>query len=308
MTFPKITTSIILGVSTAFVAPVFGQQADQPAASARPNAQKQQQQQIRPQNPQQPQRPAAAQPGVQQQTTNFRGPAQVQVTEQMLATCLAIGNQEEVAIAQFATEKAKNEEVKEFAKMLVEDHQAFLKKLERFTPEAARNSLEQASSSQNSVQQANASESPRADADAKKQPAQAQRAQQQPRQQGQPGQQGQVIQQTAGQSNGQAIDLIQLEREIAQQCLSDSKKSLTEKDGMFDICFMGQQIAKHHAMKTKLTVLQRHASAEFAELIAEGTESTEKHLKQAEKIMEDLDKDDSKSERRAERKAERKAD
>ncbi len=54
------------------------------------------------------------------------------------ATCLAIGNHAEVALGKLAQEKSESSEVKEFAKMMVEDHQAFLDKLKNVSPAAAQ--------------------------------------------------------------------------------------------------------------------------------------------------------------------------
>jgi predicted outer membrane protein len=208
------------------------------------------------------------------------------VNQQQLASCIAIANQEEVSIAQFASSKTKNDEVKEFAKMLVDEHQAFLKKLQRFTPEAANASLAQSPADDNRNESAaaksgqiqlTAGQADPRDPAQPQQPAQPQPAQ--------PGRQGQPL---TGQSAG-GVDMLQLHREIAQQCLTDTKKKLSEEDASkFDHCFIGHQIASHAAMKTKLTVIRRHATGEFAQVLDEGIEATEKHMKKAEKIMQDL--------------------
>lgn len=237
--------------------------------------------------PGQPARPAA-QPQQPGQTQGYP-----QVTDQTIAACLAIANQEEVAIAQFVSEKTKNDDVKEFAKMLVEDHQAFLKKLQRFTPEARDSTLQETASTQQSAVKQAGGAAPQQSASGQQRSANPQ--QQQP---------GQPIQQTGAQGQArQQVNLIQLEREIAQECLSEAKKGLSEKEGAkFDACFIGHQIAKHEAMKTKLTVLQRHASSELAQLLADGVKTTEKHLKDAEKIMDDLvDVKDNKATKKTEK-------
>jgi predicted outer membrane protein len=226
---------------------------------------------------QQPQPPRAAQPGVQVQvqpgaprTTNQ--PVQPgqragwQSNDQTLATCVSIDNQEEVALAKYAQSKASSDDVKEFTDMLIKDHQAFLQKLDRFAPGASRDNFlttPRTTSTGTGVQPAGG------------------QAQTQP---------GQTIQQTAGtQATNAPIDLLQLHREIAAQCLADTQKMLGEKDGdEFDKCFTGLQIAKHAAMQTKLSVLQKHASKELAEILKDGAETTKMHQEQAEKIMEQL--------------------
>jgi predicted outer membrane protein len=268
MMFRK-STALVIASTHVFAANVSGQQNAQPAQPGQP-----------------------ARPGVQVQVNPSQGAVQhPMVTEQSLAACLAIANQEEVAIAQFVSEKTKNDDVKEFTKMLIDDHQAFLKKLQRFTPEARNSTLQQTASTESGVQQAGgANQAVNAQTTARTQAQGGANPQQQPAAQAQPQRQGQPIQQTAGQAQSrQPIDLVQLHREIAQQCLTDAKKNMEEKEGAkFDACFIGHQIASHEAMKTKLTVFQRHASGEFAQLLSEGIKSTEKHLKDAEKIMDDL--------------------
>lgn len=215
-----------------------------------------------------------------------------QSTEQKIATSVIIDNQEEVALGKFAQSKAQNEEVKKFAEMLVTDHQEFIEKLQRFAPDAARQSLEgnqqrtgdrnSQQNTQNSSQQNSSQQNAQNQASGVQQAGGANQAQS-----------GRNIQQTAGtpQAGGQSgeqLDIIQLHREIAAQCLADTKEMLNEKEDKFDECFVGLQIAKHASMKSKLTVLQRHASGELAQLLKQGTQTTEEHLEHAEKLIKQL--------------------
>lgn len=57
--------------------------------------------------------------------------------DQHIAACLLLGNQEEVAIAQFAKEHIQNEACKKFAEMLIEHHQQALSKIEQAAPQLA---------------------------------------------------------------------------------------------------------------------------------------------------------------------------
>lgn len=260
MTIRHTTTFATLGISVALAT----------LASA--------QQQPLQQQPGQP-----ARPGVQVQVNSPHARMMApQVTQEMMASCVAIANQEEVAIARFASQKAKNSDVKSFAKTLIEDHQAFLKKLERFTPEAREGALEQASHSEPADRQGRGTIQQTAAVEQQEERQRAGNARQaQPGQQAQPG--AQANQQAGG------LDVIQLDREIAQQCISNAKKKLSEVDSdRFDHCFIGHQIAAHEAMVTKLSVLKRHCSGELAQLLEDGIETTNKHLKEAEKIMDKL--------------------
>ena len=193
-----------------------------------------------------------------------------------IAACLAIENQEEVQIAEFAASKTKNKEVKEFASMLVQEHNGILGALRQVAP--------------NTAQLHSLNSSPSAD----KIPAN-ETTTQQNRNQASP------VTTASGQSqagaHGSGFDIVQLHLELAEQCLIDSKEKLSQKksDGEFDRCFIGMQLAKHEGMKTKLTVLQRHATGELKNVIADGLEKTKKHLQTAENLWQQLDDDDSSS-------------
>ncbi len=222
--------------------------------------------------------------------------AQWHNADQTLATCVAIDNQEEVALAKFVQDKVQHADVKKFANMMVEDHQAFLQKLQQFSPEATRDGFlnEQRASIRN--------ESARATSKSGVEQAKATSADQPVVQQ------TNATQPTTTAKSDQPVDFIQLHREIAQECLASSKAALgKKKDGEIDQCFIGFQIVKHAAMKTKLTVLQRHASPELAQVFADGAQTAEKHMQEAEAIMKKLDTSDSKQ-KREERREERRED
>jgi len=206
-----------------------------------------------------------------------------QGNDHMVASCVAIENQEEIAIARFAEDKTKNDDVKEFARMLIKDHSGFLQKLEKFAPEATQDGYldkDQATTGTN------------------KRPQRAGEAT------GATAAKPNLVQRTAAKpplddnnANRQGIDPVALHRELAQQCLTDTEAMLNKKSGdKFDECFVGLQIAKHAAMKSKLTVLQRHSTGELAQLLAAGAKTTQTHLDHAEKLMQQLaDSDDRKS-------------
>jgi predicted outer membrane protein len=171
-----------------------------------------------------------------------------------------------VAIAKFAGDKSKNDDVRKFAKMLVSDHADFLKKLQQFAPEATRDGFLEQANAGNPNGAAN-------NANAARPNAKSQTAAKPPLD-GAP---------QAG------IDMLGLHRELAEQCLADSKAMLSKKDSdEFDECFVGFQIAKHAAMKTKLTVFERHASGELRDLFAAALKTTSDHLDHAEKLMKKL--------------------
>lgn len=178
--------------------------------------------------------------------------------DHFLASCIAIDNQEQVALSRWAQDKIQNAQAKEFAKMLVRDHSQFLTKLQRYAPEATKDHFLTSTQDQ-------------ANRKAKG-----------------------TIQQVAATSelienSNLQFDLMQLHREMAEQCLADTKQMLTAKpEQEFDACFIGLQIARHAAMKSKLTVCQRHATGELKDLLTEASSTTSDHLEHAQKLMKQL--------------------
>lgn len=201
--------------------------------------------------------------------------------DQTLAGCVTIQNQEEVALVTMAQDKLQNDAAKKFATMLIEQHQAYLTKLEKFAPEAARQELSPAEHAS------------QADIKTNKKKDGVERATITVTEDQQKDQQ--KIQQTAGTDadrigqSGKQVDMLQIQREIAQECLSAAKSEMQGKNGLeADQCFLGYQIVKHGAMHAQLTVFQRHASPELAKVFAEGAATAEKHKTEAESIMKSL--------------------
>lgn len=214
------------------------------------------------------------------QRTNWKN------ADHQLATCVAIDNQEEIAIAKFAEKKLQHKDAQKFAQMLIEDHGKFVKKLEQFAPEATQDGFLMES---RSPRQAAAKDSFETKPQANAQPRAAQPNQAAPRNQAGQAQTRTAAKPNLDQAGGLPIDFLQLHKELAQQCLNDTQEMLSDKNkDEFDECFIGLQIAKHAAMKSKLEVLQRHASSELRDLLSQGQETTESHLEEAQKIMKQL--------------------
>src|SRR5688572_508517 len=62
--------------------------------------------------------------------------ANSQSPDHQIAALLAIGNQEEIALAKLGMEQAQNEEVKQFAQMMVDEHTKVLQQLRKVAPQA----------------------------------------------------------------------------------------------------------------------------------------------------------------------------
>jgi len=195
-----------------------------------------------------------------------------QVVDQAIAACLLLGNQEEVALAQFAQEHAKSDEVKKFAKMMSDDHKQAIQKLRQIAPQLAwlGENLEQDSSSQPG---AGASQSGSFGA----QPGT------------QPGAQDGVAQagfETGAQRAGSDPimgQMLSLQQRVAQECLKLTQDELGKSEN-FDQCYIGQQVGAHIGMLAKLKGSEQFESPQLQSFIDEATKTVEKHLDKAKQI------------------------
>jgi predicted outer membrane protein len=193
--------------------------------------------------------------------------------DQTFAKLLEIANKEQVAIARYAQENLTHDAVKAFAATMEKEHQTYVDALKAVSSKGQPATTAGITSSQRDDSTASNPGSPRADS---------------------------LASRTASQGTGQdasSVDFLQLHQEISEQCLKDSKEWLSEKDGIeIDKCFVGMQVAKHAAMKSSLTVLERHASSDLQSLIQKGIKKNDEHMKVAVSLMEKLaDIDSSKA-------------
>lgn len=206
--------------------------------------------------------------------------------DQLMASCVAVGNQEEIAVAEFARQKTQNEDVKKFVEMMITDHHTYLLKLRKFAPEATEpgyipsttKAAAKAGGLKAVIQQTGAAVAAAVSDDAKDDAKKVENADAK-----------EAADSKESADSGKHSKFAQMERELAAECLALTKAKLGEKSGAeFDQCFIGQQIGAHMAMKAKLTVFQRHASPELAKVFAEGLKTTEHHLAKAEDLAKEL--------------------
>jgi predicted outer membrane protein len=189
----------------------------------------------------------------------------------VIASAMAICNAEEVAIAKFAKENAKNDSVKQFAQTLVEDHQKALQQLEKF---GARPQLGEAGSNAQPVRSDVTADRTARQPVATNPAAAAPGSTQQPR---------------LTQQNQRGFDFLGVQREIAGKCIASAKKCWQDKKTpQAELAFVGSQIVLHQQSINSAEVLQQHASPELQSVIESQVKSLREHLNQAEQLMEQL--------------------
>jgi predicted outer membrane protein len=205
--------------------------------------------------------------------------------EQHIATCLALGNEEEVAMAQFAQQRATNPEVKQFAQEMIRQHQQAIQQMQQAMPQLASMNLKLTSSASG---QNGAASSRGETASAGNATAEADRSTA-------TGETASSTTSAAGNQRGAAgggqHQMVEFARTAKQNCLRLSEQSLGKKQGAeFDKAYIGQQIVAHTTMLAELQAAQQFASgSQLQPLIQQGTQMTEQHLAHAQSIMQQLE-------------------
>jgi len=209
------------------------------------------------------------------------------------AHCLILENQNEIALAKMAQQKAESSGVKEFVDKLIRDHQQFLQQLEKFggmelkTTRAAILEGRQNPVNPNPPNQPNQIQN---------QPNQIQnqnQAQPQPQNPNPNLNQATVQQRFPAGAPGviHTDKFLQIKHEMADECLTSARRELEGKSGHeFEMCFLGMQIGMHMQMADQLKVLERHASPQLQSILHEGRETTERHLSKAKELMRDVER------------------
>lgn len=189
-------------------------------------------------------------------------------TDQQLASWLLVDNRGEIQLARLAEQNASCDDVKEFAKQMVDDHAKMVEQLQQFAGFGQRRTGRSADDEQESYdrgqdQQANASN----------------------RGLPQPG----------------GLNFNRLKQQLGQQCATSAQRELQQKDGdEFDKCYIGMQLAMHMQMLDTLKVFSRYASPQLDEIIEQAEQTTQEHLEHAKHLIKQLegaDDDDSQASR-----------
>jgi predicted outer membrane protein len=225
--------------------------------------------------------PAATQPAQpgqpaqrgQQYTAEFRG---TQTTgalagkeiEHYLANCLLIKNKAEVELSQFAQQQAQSPEVKEFAQMLIKDHQQAIQKLQGLAGTQGAGRTSQRSDARQYDTQTTTPATER--------PGQALNRN---------GDQSITAANRPGGQNDALGQLIELDRQITQRTNEMVREELQAKSGPeFDYCFVGAQIGSHTHMLAALDVIGQKSQGELRQFVQEAQPVVQRHLEHAKQI------------------------
>jgi len=179
-------------------------------------------------------------------------------TDQQLASWLMVDNRGEIQLARLAEQNASCDDVKDFARQMIDDHAKMVEQLQQFAGFGQRRTGRSADDEQEEsydrgqYQQANVS--------------------------------------SRGLPQPGGLNFNRLKQQLGQQCVTSAHRELQRKDGdEFDKCYIGMQLAMHMQMLDTLKVFSRYASPQLDEIIEQAEQTTQEHLEHAKHLIKQLE-------------------
>jgi predicted outer membrane protein len=232
-----------------------------------------------------PQPPTQVQPGqdrLGQGTTMRQG-------DVLLATWLAVGSDNEIALSQLAVQRSTNPEVKAFAQKMIDDHRQMLSKLRTHAPGFTARSGDLQPPGEARAKERPAGETDPNRRDPATDPTRRDPATD-PTGRDTTGRTDPAGRDATSRDVGGSIDTIALVQDLGRECLQSAKRELESKSGAeFDKCYVGMAIGEHMKANDMMTVFQRHASSELRTAIADDQRTVKAHLDHAKELMKKLE-------------------
>jgi len=194
-----------------------------------------------------------------------------QENDRRIVRALKLGNQGEVELAKLAQKKATSESVKNFANMMVEDHQKCLDELKLIHDQSKSNKDVRDEPSGAKIEVKDGNETRVLDANRT----------------------AVVIKDDGKSRDGKmmirAIDFLAVKEQVCKETLNACKDEMNKLEGSeFDKAFMGKMVGSHTEMLATCKALKGYASQNLAELINRGEEKTKEHLEKAKQICSEM--------------------
>ena len=196
--------------------------------------------------------------------------------DQLLASWLVVDNENEIALSRLAQERSKNEEVKQFAKQMIDDHQQMVTKLQTIAG-ASLVGDRGGDRDRGRHQREDGQQPPTTNPPTGTPPSGGHQGGAEPRE-------------ASGVRESGRLDFVQIKRELAQQCLASARRELEQKSGAeFDKCFMMMQVGAHVMAVDTLEVFKNHASGQLRQTITEALPTVRTHLDHAKTIAKSME-------------------
>ena len=207
---------------------------------------------------------------------------QNQEVEKFLAGCLLAKNKCEVEFAQLAQQQSQNPKVKEFAKMLEQDHQKIVQQLEPLAGGQAGQTSTRTESQSQAISATGQNDAQRQPSDTTRLP-------------GSPGatQTTRSQTQSAGygsqEMSGPFAQLAQIEKQISERQKQAMLDELQQKSGVeFDKCYIGSQVVAHMQSLAALEVITQQ-QGELAQIAQQAQPTVQEHLEHAKQLAKQLE-------------------
>jgi predicted outer membrane protein len=212
--------------------------------------------------------------------------------QDFFVTKLMLGNKAEVELGQMAQDRAQSDDVKQFAQMLVQEHQQLNQQLAQLQAGHQKAGAQPATAAganvQGGVRESRVAGQPSGEAPVANAPGAGNPTDQASNQiAGQPGKAGN--QHRAAQHEQVPQQLTMICQQTAAKQLEMAREMLGEYEGQdFDMGFLGLQIAKHAQVVAELQSIQNVGSPEFQQLVRTAEQKTSQHLDQAKQLANKL--------------------
>jgi len=203
--------------------------------------------------------------------------------DQQIAALLFGCARNEVELSKLAQEKATNEDVRNFAAMMVKDHTPGMEKLQQAAGPLV--SAHAPGTPAGAVRREETREEVRREPATERAPG----APAAPRRTKVVEEERTVVEARPAAGQPGQLDWVSIHSQIADQVLATTKSEFQKKEAAdFDKCYMGQQIMAHEKTLDELKVLRNYASPELRKDIEETSQMATHHLQEAKKIMDSL--------------------
>lgn len=232
-----------------------------------------------------------ARPDARNPTRAAEGQAGSQNQVAAVAGMLALGNKAEIELAKLALEKSRQPQVRQFAEQMIKEHTAFLGKLKQFNPRIELTNVDaEGTTTIRREPTARAGDDPN-----ESRPDTIRERRQQRRDE-----RGEQATETLpndrrGEASGRAgtmnrASLQQIAHRAAHLKLQMTKDMLAKYDGQdFDMGYLGEQIVAHIGMLAHLQASQNLGDEQFQQVLAQGIQTTQQHLQEAQQIARQLE-------------------
>ena len=183
-------------------------------------------------------------------------------------------NQAEVELGKLAEQRSQNQQVKQFAQEIVQDHQRLVEQLEKIAGARGRNGSASSPARESATSTANErNENTTTETADNTRTTSA----------------NETSTQQAGMRGGALHELASIDRQIDERCNQMLREALQQKSGHeFDQCYVGSQVIAHMHMLAALDVISQDTNGQLKQIAEDAKPTVQKHLEKAKDLAKEL--------------------